>query len=131
MRTRSDEARGSVSAMVVSLAAALVFLSGVVHDTGRLVETHARLSDVAGNVARVSAQSVRGIRSGSPEIDSHGGRQRGTAMLRTEGVSGRITVAAGRVQVEVHERVSFVALVLLGIPAREITVTRSAAVMSG
>jgi hypothetical protein len=131
MCTRTDEPRGSISALVVSLAAALVLVAGVVHDTGRLVQAHSRLADVAGNAARAGAQSVTGIRNGDPRIDQMGARVRAIAMLRTEKVGGTVSVVRGQVRVTVHETVRLTALALLGVASREISVTRSALVMAG
>ncbi len=131
MCTRTDDPRGSISALVVSLAAALVLVAGVVHDTGRLVQAHSRLADVAGNAARAGAQSVTGIRNGDPRIDQMGARVRATEMLRTEKVGGTVTVVRGQVRVTVHETVRLTALALLGVASREISVTRSALVMAG
>lgn len=131
MRTHTDDQRGSISALVVSLASALVFVAGVVHDTGRLVHAHSRLADVAGNAARAGAQSVTGIRDGDPRIDRVGALERATEMLRAERARGTVSVVRGQVRVTVHETVRLTALALLGVAFREISVTRSALVMSG
>lgn len=131
MRTHTDDARGSVSALVVSLAAALVLVAGVVHDTGRLVHAHSRLADVAGNAARAGAQSVTGIRDGDPRIDHMGARVRATEMLRSERVRGTVSLVGGQVSVTVHETVRLTSLALLGVASREISVTRRALVMAG
>lgn len=131
MHTRSDDVRGSVSALVVSLAASLILVAGVVHDTGRLVQAHSRLADVAGNAARAGAQSVTGIRSGDPSVDQLGARARAAEMLRTESVRGTVSVVSGQVRVTVSETVRLTSLALLGVASREISVTRSASVMAG
>lgn len=131
MRIRTGDSRGSVSALVVSLASALVLAAGVVHDTGRLVHVHARLADAAGNAARAAAQSITGIRAGDPRIDATGAMSRGLGVLRSEGIRGSVVVANGRVSVIVSEKVRLPSLMLLGVASREISVTRSALVMSG
>ncbi len=131
MRSRTDDSRGSVSALVVSLAAALVLVAGVVHDTGRLVHVHSHLSDVAGNTARAAAQSVTGIRGGDPGIDPIGARMRAAELLRSEGTRGSISVVRGQVTVTVRETVRLTSLALLGVGSRNISVTRSATVVGG
>jgi hypothetical protein len=113
------------------MSASLMIVAGTVHDTGRVVRTHARLSDVAGNAARVAAQSVTDIRLGHPRVDSVGAVLRGNSYLRREGVSGAVTTNRGVVSVVVRERVRMSTLVILGIGWRDVTVTRSAVVMSG
>ena len=123
--------RGSVSALVVCLAAALVVVAGTVHDTGRMVRAHARLSDVAGNAARVAAQSVTDIRLGDPRVDPVGAALRGQDYLRRERVQGTVSTADGLVSVAVRARLYMSTLVLLGIGWRDVTVTRTAVMMSG
>jgi hypothetical protein len=96
-----------------------------------MVRAHARLSDVAGNAARVAAQSVTDIRLGDPRVDPVGAALRGQDYLRRERVQGTVSTADGLVSVAVRERLYMSTLVLLGISWRDVTVTRTAVMMSG
>ena len=60
---------GSVTAFVVTVTSSLMLLVGLVHDGGRLVAAHLRVSDVAAAAARAGAQQVVGIRAGRLEVD--------------------------------------------------------------
>jgi len=64
-------------------------------------------------------------------MDRVGALERATEMLRAERARGTVSVVRGQVRVTVHETVRLTALALLGVASREISVTRSALVMSG
>ena len=72
MSSRTDDARGSVSATVVCLVGALVMLGVFMFKSGRFIDGYLRTSDITENAARMAAQSVVGIRAGSPSPPRRG-----------------------------------------------------------
>lgn len=57
MRRRHDD-RGTVSAFVAVVAAALVMVAGLVYDGGQILASQARARDLASNAARAGAQEI-------------------------------------------------------------------------
>lgn len=57
MSVRHDD-RGTVSAFVAVIAAALVMVAGLVYDGGQILASQARARDLASNAARAGAQEV-------------------------------------------------------------------------
>ena len=131
MSSRTDSERGSVSAFVVCLGSALIFLALLIHDTGRAIDEYARISDVAGSAARIGAQSITGIRAGDPHLDPRLALNGAREFLRTNGVSGRVVIENGSVRVVVAADVQMSALRILGVQARHLTATRTARLVSG
>lgn len=121
--------RGSVSAFVVTVTSSLVLLMGLVHDGGRLVAAHLRVSDVAAAAARAGAQQVVGIRAGRLEVDPAAAVAASRSTLRALGTEGSVEVGTATVTVTVRERVTFAVLDLVGLTGRDVAATRVAVVV--
>ena len=129
MSSRTDDERGSVSAMVVCLVGALVALGLFMFESGRFIDGYLRTSDVTENAARIAAQSVVGIRAGSPRVDQRAASESGRDYLASEGISGIITAKGNELVVSVVFRWSPQVLSFMG--GRSIPITRSAHVVDG
>lgn len=129
MSSRIDDERGSVSAMVVCLVSALVTLGLFMFESGRFIDGYLRTSDITENAARVAAQSIVGIRAGSPRVDQRAASESGRDYLASEGVSGIITARGNEIVVSVVFRWAPRILSFMG--SRSIPVTRSAQVVDG
>jgi len=121
--------RGSVSAFVVTVTSSLVLLMGLVHDGGRLVAAHLRVSDVAAAAARAGAQQVVGIRAGRLEVDPAAAVAASRSTLHALGTEGSVEVGTATVTVTVRERVTFAVLDLVGLTGRDVAATRVAVVV--
>lgn len=131
MSSRSDEQRGSVSAFVVCIAAGLVYLGLMLHDNGRVMAEYVRITDVAGNAARLGAQSIVGIRAGDPHVDTRAAVARARKFLSDSDVDAKVSVSQGSVTVEAHSSVEAVALRVLGIGRRHVHTVQTARLVSG
>ena len=129
MSSRTDDERGSVSAMVVCLVGALVTLGVFMFESGRFIDGYLRISDVTENTARMAAQSIVGIRAGSPMVDQRAASEAGRDYLASEGVSGTMTAKGNEIIVRVTFRWAPSVLSFLG--NRNIPITRSAHVVDG
>ena len=129
MSSRTDDERGSVSAMVVCLVGALVTLGLFMFESGRFIDGYLRISDVTENAARMGAQSIVGIRAGSPRVDQRAASEAGRDYLASEGVSGTMTAKGNEIIVRVTFRWAPSVLSFLG--NRNIPITRSAHVVDG
>ena len=129
MSSRTDDERGSVSAMVVCLVGALVTLGVFMFESGRFIDSYLRISDVTENAARMGAQSIVGIRAGSPRVDQRAASEAGRDYLASEGVSGTMTAKGNEIIVRVTFRWAPSVLSFLG--NRNIPITRSAHVVDG
>ena len=129
MSSRTDDERGSVSAMVVCLVGALVTLGLFMFESGRFIDSYLRISDVTENAARMGAQSIVGIRAGSPRVDQRAASEAGRDYLASEGVSGTMTAKGNEIIVRVTFRWAPSVLSFLG--NRNIPITRSAHVVDG
>ena len=125
MRAKSRD-EGMVSAFVVAIALALFVASGLALDSGRLIAARVDAADHAENAARLAAQEVVGIRAGNPVIDSTRGRRVVEQYFTTHDVSGEVRFDGRSVTVEVHSVVDMTILRLAGVPAKELSVTRTA-----
>ena len=132
MSSRSDDARGSISAFVVCVAGSLALLGLTILENGRLATEYLRVSDVAENAARMAGQNVVGIREGNPHIDSVAARRTALAYMNREGVSGTVAVTgSGFVQVHASVSVPAPGLSVLGITIRRITLVRTSRTLDG
>ena len=129
MSSRIDDERGSVSAMVVCLVSALVTLGLFMFESGRFIDGYLRISDVTENAARMGAQSIVGIRAGSPRVDQRAASEAGRDYLASEGVSGTMTAKGNEIIVRVTFRWAPSVLSFLG--NRNIPITRFAHVVDG
>lgn len=127
MSTRTVDHRGSVSAVVVCVMSALMTLGLFMYESGRFVDGYLRTSDVAENAARSAAQSVVGIRAGTPRVDQRLASESGRDYLRSEDVAGTIAATGARISVSVLFRWKPQVLSFMG--GRTIIITRSARVV--
>ena len=129
MSSRTDDARGSVSATVVCLVGALVMLGVFMFESGRFIDGYLRTSDITENAARMAAQSVVGIRAGSPRVDQWAASESGRDYLASEGVAGTVTAKGNMITIRVMFHWAPGVLSFLG--NRNIPITRSAHVVDG
>ncbi|MCE2854127.1 MAG: hypothetical protein LW606_00290 [Ilumatobacteraceae bacterium] len=123
--------RGSLSAFVTGLGMLFISLVGFSFDSGRLVAEYAHLADVAGNAARAGAQKVAAIRSNNAQVDQDEARRAAMEILRSEGVTGTVTVGNNLVIVSVSRLVNFETLRLIGLSSKHVSLTRSASPQVG
>ena len=132
MSSRSAETRGSVSAFVVCVAAALVLCGLFVVENGRFAREYLRVSDVAENAARIGGQSIIGIREGNPRLDPSAARDGALAYMRQQGVQGDLWVtASGAVSVRARVSVRLPALAFIGVTSRSLDIVRTARSVDG
>jgi Flp pilus assembly protein TadG len=119
--------RGSVTAFVVIITVALLFVAGLVIDGGFLLTTKRQAINVAEQAARAGAQglAVEQIRtSGAHTLDSARAAASAQDYLATAGREGTVTVHPDRVEVTVTIPRR---LVILGLGGQgEVTVTGTA-----
>lgn len=125
------KARGSLSAFVVSMAAASMVLVGFVHDTGRELARYLAVADAAQNAARIGAQSIRDIRSGDPRIDVDRATGEARRYLSGLGHQGAVSADHQTVTVIIETSIGPTMLSTLGLGSKRIRVTRSALVIGG
>ena len=129
-RCRDDD--GSVTAFIVVMIVALVLCAGLVFDGGRMVAARVTAADQAENAARVAAQQTSDSRNGDEvALDPDAAWRAGNEYLAAHGVSGSVGVAGTTVTVTVTSTTQMTMLAVIGVPARTITVTRSAEAVTG
>lgn len=131
MSSRSGDDRGTVSALVVCISAALVLLGLYLHDSSVVMDEYARISDVAGNAARVGAQSVVGIRAGSPHLDGRAALMSARRFLLDNGVTATVTMSNGSIVVEAESIVDMPSLRLVGLGPRRVHTRQTARLVAG
>ena len=94
-----------MSAFVVCVVGALILCGLLVFENGRVASEYLRVSDAAENAARLAAQNVVGIREGKPRVDEGAARASALSYLRSQGVTGTVSVT-GSGSVEVHAALS-------------------------
>jgi Flp pilus assembly protein TadG len=95
---RRHDDRGVVTAYVAIIATGLIFVAGLVHDGGRMINTYLEASDLAGNAARAGAQATNAdelYRSGTVRLNPEEAEDRAHAFLARAGHGG-----AGSVRVD-------------------------------
>lgn len=130
-RGRGREARGSLSAFVVSIAMTMLCLVGLAFDGGRVVASYVETADAAAGAARMGDQFVVGIRVGHPRIDESAGRRAVRVYLAARGLAGETIVSGRTVSVRVSRVVPMVVLSLFGVGQRTVSVTRTAELIGG
>jgi hypothetical protein len=118
--------RGSVSTFVVMLVVVFVASAGLAVDSARYVAAHVAAGDHAENAARVGAQEISGIRSGTPRLDPGAARAAAQRYLTLRGITGSVRVTGNRVTVTVTARPTLSLLGSFGISPRPTSATRSA-----
>lgn len=130
-KSLAKSSNGSISAFVVCITMSLLVLTGLVVDGGRVIARYAELSDVAENASRIGSQQIVGIRTGDPQLNEVGARQRISEFLSSKGLSGNVTARDGGTFVEIRTTMPMRMLSIIGIHDRRIVVTRSSFVVSG
>ncbi len=118
--------RGAVTALLAVLTVALLALSGLVIDGGRVLTARARSANHAEQAARAGANAlnVTALRAGAVRADPVAARRAAQELLDRTGDDGSITVAGGTVTVTVRSSVRTVLLGVVGI--QHVSVTTSA-----
>jgi Flp pilus assembly protein TadG len=129
---RRDE-RGIVTAYVAIVATGLLFVAGLVHDGGRVINSYLEASDLAGNASRAGAQATNPAelyRSGTVRLDADDARTRAHAFLARAGHpgSGSVSVDGNVVTVTVTLQQSSQ---ILPIGPRTLRATASATAVRG
>ena len=115
---------GVVSAFVVGLLMTFIACAGLGVDGGRLVSVRLTLADHAENAARLAAQELTSLRTGSPKIDQSGAHRLALRYLHDNNLSGDISTSANSVSVTVSQTVEMSILRLFGARDHLISVTR-------
>ncbi len=129
-RLRPDD-RGTVSGFVVVMAVALVLCAGLVFDGGRLVAARVEAADHAENAARIAAQETADLRGAAHALDPIRARRAADAYLAAHGLGGVTSVSGGSVTVTVTMTTPMTMLAAVGVPARTVTVARTAEAVTG
>ena len=115
---------GVVTAFVVGLLMTFIACAGLGVDGGRLVSVRLTLADHAENAARLAAQELTWLRTGSPKIDQPGAHRLALRYLNDNNLSGDISTSANSVSVTVSQTVEMSILRLFGARDHLISVTR-------
>ena len=115
---------GVVTAFVVGLLMTFIVCAGLGVDGGRLVTVRLTLADHAENAARLAAQELTSLRTGSPKIDQQGAHRLALRYLNDNNLSGQISTSAISISVTVSQTVEMSILQLFGARDHLISVTR-------
>ena len=115
---------GVVTAFVVGLLMTFIACAGLGVDGGRLVSARLTLADHAENAARLAAQELTSLRTGSPKIDQSGAHRLALRYLNDNNLSGDISTSANSVSVTVSQTLEMSILRLFGARDHLISVTR-------
>ena len=115
---------GVVTAFVVGLLMTFIACAGLGVDGGRLVSVRLTLADHAENAARLAAQELTSLRTGSPKIDQQGAHRLALRYLNDNNLSGDISTSANSVSVTVSQTVEMSIMRLFGAKDHLISVTR-------
>ena len=125
---------GTVSVLVVGLAAALLMVAGLVYDGGQILAARQEAFMVADNAARAGAQAVDipALRaSGTTHLDGPEARAAAGAYLERVGHTGTVNATAERVEVVVSVTVDLFLLRVVGLEDRTVTGTGEAQIVRG
>ena len=123
MKSRIHE-EGVVTAFVVGLLMTFIVCAGLGVDGGRLVAVRLTLADHAENAARLAAQELTSLRTGSPKIDQQAAHRLALRYLNDNNLTGDISTSANSVSVTVSQTVEMSILQLFGARDHLISVTR-------
>lgn len=118
----SDE--GVVTAFVVGLVMTFIVCAGLGVDGGRLIAARLTLADHAENAARLAAQELTSLRTGSPKIDQPAAYQSARRYLNDNNLTGEIDTSPESVTVTVSQTVEMTLLRLFGADDHHFSVTR-------
>ena len=117
---------GVVSAFVVGLMMTFIVCAAFGVDGGRLVAARLELADHAENAARIGAQEITDLRSGSPKIDQNLAQSSSTTYLVDQDLNYSVSVSSNSVTVTAIREVEMTLLKLFGVRNHTISVTRTA-----
>ena len=117
---------GVVSAFVVGLMMTFIVCAAFGVDGGRLVATRLELADHAENAARIGAQEITDLRSGSPKINQSLAQRSSTTYLGDQDLNFSVSVSSNSVTVTAIREVEMTLLKLFGVLNHTISVTRTA-----
>lgn len=129
--------RGSVSVFIVTIAAALIVVLGLVIDGGRMLAGHRRTRNLAAQAARVGAQEVTLPRAGGrPALDPVRAPQRARSFLAAAGARGSARLICGggacdRIEVRVTDTVDMSILGAFGVSDRTVSDTVTVRLATG
>lgn len=129
---RSDD--GSLSILVVGLAAALLMVAGLLYDGGQILTARREAFAVADNAARAGAQAldVATLRtSGTTRLDPPAASHAVRSYLDRVGHTGHVTVEGDQVEVVVSVTVDLHLLSAVGLSTRTVTGTGQARAVRG
>ena len=115
---------GVVTAFVVGLLMTFIVCAGLGVDGGRLVAVRLTLADHAENAARLAAQELTSLRTGSPKIDQQAAHRSALRYLNDNNLTGDISTSTNSVSVTVSQTVEMSILQLFGARDHLISVTR-------
>lgn len=118
-----------MSGFVVGLCTALLAVSALVFDGGRIVAARAALDDHAANAARAAAQEIIDVRLGNERIDPIHGAHVASRYLAAHGLTGDVRIDGLRVEVSLEYVVPMTMLKLVGISDRRVATTREVLVI--
>jgi Flp pilus assembly protein TadG len=125
--------RGMMSGFVAALATGLLFMTGLVYDGGRMINTYMEASNLASNAARAAAQAADTgelYRSGAVRLDLADAQARANAYLDQAGHHGQRTVTVNGDTATVTLTIGLRARIL-PIGTRTIRATASATAQRG
>ena len=123
-----------MSLLLVVAVFGLFIAVGVVVDGGQKLRASQRVDDVASEAARAAVLSiqpgntVRGLR---PQINQTAARQAALQYLRRAGITGTVTITAGRVQVQTSSSFTPSFLSIIGMGTQSVTGHASARLARG
>ena len=128
---RSDA--GSVSVFVVVVAVALIAVTGLVFDGGRLLAARREVQDIAANAARAGAQALdeSRLRSGHKVLDASASQRAVAEYLRQTPATGTSQVTADTVTVSVRMPLRMLLPTIAGGGHQTVTATEQARAVQG
>ena len=119
-----DSQDGVVTAFVVGLLMTFIVCAGLGVDGGRLVAARLTLADHAENAARLAAQELTSLRTGSPKIDQQAAHRSALRYLNDNNLTGDISTSTNSVSVTISQTIEMSILKLFGAGDHLISVTR-------
>lgn len=119
---------GSISVFVVIASLALIAVTGLVLDGGRLLAARREAQDIAANAARAGAQALDAheLRSGRTVLDAAAGARAVSAYLTQTSATGTSRIGADTVTVTVRMPVRLLLPGFAGAAHRTVTATERA-----
>jgi Flp pilus assembly protein TadG len=123
---RTDD--GAISTFVVIVSMALIAVTGLVLDGGRLLAARRQAQDIAANAARAGAQALDAdeLRSGRTVLDPAAGTRAVAAYLAQTSATGTSRIGVDTVTVTVRMRIQMLLPGFAGTRLRTVTATERA-----